>query len=745
MYFIYLLFTLLLLWIAIAGVTVLANKWIFSNGAASFALARSVGLVAIVLIMFFIEHFIGLGQLHFLLPVGIATAGFVLWKTRKDIKSKDFWRAEIVFIVAFIYALFWRLAFPSISPSSERMTDLFFISNYLQGVTLPPLDNWNPPHKFDYYYAFQHYGAALLGRIFQLNPGTSYNLSLALIGALPITLVWFIADKILSVSGLRGWRKAAPQWLLTLAIVFGGTGLTPLLHAVYKTPSADSFLTARQDDKAVERATQRYRNAVANAARENIIASVRFIGSSRDDLWGSQTDVNQGAAKLLLPETEPVIDDHRMVLPSENFGYQFFLGDYHPTMGGFFLLLIALALLLSIADPNLVGRNIPLQPSQLTALNSNRRAEKIAQGLLAALVPIMIATNTWTFPLLVFLIIGWIAYRYLSGAKSNFAASHVETDSGNNAATEPARAVSWVWLLGGGLVATFLLYPFFITFLSGTLPTPVAWVNGDQHTPLTRFLALHWPLLLLLGLGFWEGRYRRIAWYFSSLWLVLLILSEIIYIDDPTAAQYARTNTVMKWWGWIQVGVLASVGALVLSSTLRAIRWSGAVILVLLTFPAGLDLARYAVYSGKHYFGDLSGHRWYTQTASNRQMFEYLQAAPDGIVLERVIDNAYSNTSIYGIFTGKPVLLGWPSHLRTWHGDVPRVWIMKDAIESFYKGEQENPSAWLRSLDVRYVVFSPSDNNKVFDKINSDIKAHYSWQEFEHSRHRHTGIWVRID
>ena len=49
-------------------------------------------------------------------------------------------------------------------PSSEMVTDLYFIANYLDGSTLPPLDHWYPPHVFNIYYAFQHYGAALLGR-----------------------------------------------------------------------------------------------------------------------------------------------------------------------------------------------------------------------------------------------------------------------------------------------------------------------------------------------------------------------------------------------------------------------------------------------------------------------------------------------------------------------------------------------------------------------------------------------------
>jgi uncharacterized membrane protein len=121
-----------------------------------------------------------------------------------------------------------------------------------------------------------------------------------------------------------------------------------------------------------------------------------------------------------------------------------------------------------------------------------------------------------------------------------------------------------------------------------------------------------------------------------------------------------------------------------------------------------------------------------------------LKDAPKGIVLENIYDNSFCNTSIVSIFNDKPVLLGWPSHLNTWHGNVPRVWILKDEIVKFYRGEMDNPQNWLDSHDVQYIVFGGEDHDAHFNKINNQIKSSYEWHEYNHSRQRHTGLWIKI-
>jgi hypothetical protein len=677
MYLIYLASTLLFIWISVAGVTLMSRRYF-----PDIAIARSIGLLLVVLVLFFVEHFFGLGKLNWMLPIAVTFGIFMLWKNNIKTLSKEYWQSELVFVLAFLYGLFWRYSYPGISPSSEKITDLFFISNYYPGDTLPPLDNWNPPHLFDYYYAFQHYAAALLGRVFNLDIGVCYNISFALLAALPLTLAW-------SVSGYYIQKKIL-RILLVCTLAFGGTGFSPILHLAIQSPVAP--------DTENKSEWVQYERALENYSRRNIISSVRFIGGELDTKFSADNKRSQSTADEAQPVNNKTKSRPLMVLPSENLGYQFFLGDYHPTVGGFFLLLLAFALIVH---------------------SEHNRESRLSPALLALCVPVMLITNTWTFPLIVILIGGWIAFRFIY-----------------------RMPVDWLALIAGGVAGTFLIYPFLTGFTANSLPTPIDFVRGDMHTPISRFLGMHWHVLLLLCLGLFEKKYRRLSITLSVTWMFMLIISEFIYIDDPTGAQYERTNSVMKWWGWIQTGVVVTLGAVCLGSSKKWIRWGTVVIFMIINI-AALDLARYWYYSGRHYQGKLAGHDWYTNNPTNRMVFEYLKEAPKGVVLESVLDNAYSNTSIYGIYNDKPVLLGWPSHLNTWHGKVPRVWILKSEIDQFYRGEMGDSLNWLASNDVEYIVFGPSDKDEHFHKINGHIKSSYVWHEYNHSRQRHIGLWVK--
>jgi uncharacterized membrane protein len=678
MYLIYLASTLLLIWISVAGVTLISHRFL-----SDIAIARSVGLLLVALVLFFVEHFIGLGNLHWMLPITVLVGAWMIWKGKQDFSSSGFWSSELVFALSFLYGFLWRYSFPGISASSEKITDLFFISNYYPGDTLPPLDNWNPPNLFDYYYAFQHYASALFGRVFNLDIGTCYNLSFALLAALPLTLAW-------SVSGLYIQKKAL-RVLLVCTLALGGTGFSPILHLAIQSPDAPDT-----NDK--NKITQ-YEHALGSYSRRNIIDSVRFIGGDNDKKVVTEIQsINSNSTVKSTANSKPQ-NKELTVLPSENFGYQFFLGDYHPPLGGFFLLALSFALI---------------------AYSEKNRESRLGQALLALCVPVMLITNTWTFPLLMVLILVWLSFRLIY-----------------------RQPIDWLALIFGGLIGTFLIYPFLIGFTANSLPTPVDIVTRDLHTPISRFLGLHWPIILLLSFGFFEKKYRRLSLTLSVTWLMLLLVSEFIFIDDPTGGKYQRTNTVMKWWGWIQTGVVLSLGAVCLGSSRKWIRWSTVLVFMTINIIA-VDLARYWHYTGKYYQGKLAGHHWYTQNDSNRMMFEFLKDAPKGIVLENIYDNSFCNTSIFGIFNDKPVLLGWPSHLSTWHGSVPRVWILKDEIVKFYRGEMDNPQNWLESHNVQYIVFGGEDHDAYFTKINNQIKSSYEWHEYNHSRQRHTGLWIKI-
>ena len=135
---------------------------------------------------------------------------------------------QIAFVCALLYGAIWRLSLPEIVEHNDRLTDFHLVSNYLAGERLPPLDYWLPYQRLDYYYTFQHYSAALLGRLFGLGPGASFNLAAILLAALVLALAWEFVS-LLSV-------RFSLRLLSVAALAIGGTGVSPLFHLITVTP-----------------------------------------------------------------------------------------------------------------------------------------------------------------------------------------------------------------------------------------------------------------------------------------------------------------------------------------------------------------------------------------------------------------------------------------------------------------------------------------------------------------------------
>ncbi|GHD67819.1 DUF2298 domain-containing protein [Jeongeupia chitinilytica] len=674
---IYYVLTLALILVHFAAVSAVVSRLI-----PSFHVARATGVLGITLACFFLEHFHGWGRLAGVWPFTTAIALLALWWDKDRLRTAGFVRSEALFWAFVGYGLMWKWFYPSIYPTSERVTDLFFIGNYLPGATLPPPDHWFPPRVFDFYYAFQHYGAALMGRLFAIRPGLTYNLAMPLLMAMSATLAWDIASRFIAGRALKV--------LLVVTLVLGATGASPMVHLV------------RQGDV-------NNPNAEVN---DRMWASARFVG-----LYDQRLDTE--LAQSLYPRETRF---EARELPLENFGYQYFVGDYHPPLGGFFLLLLALAL--------------------MAMVETGSGSRRINTALIGLTVPVTIATNAWVFPLQALLVAGWAAWRHRRPL-----ASGAPADPPADVPTAPGT--DWPALVAGGTVAFLLLYPFLAGFASKSLSTPIRLVAAMDHTPLLQYLTLQWPLLLLIALGLVAGaaqrRTRGFTLYAALAFGALLLLSEFVFVDDPSGGRFERTNTVMKWWGWIWTGGLTVLGALLLGQSRRWIKVAVAASLALITLSYGWDTLRYLANASPGDRGRLDATAVYTQDPAARDLLALLARQPDGIVLENVYGDAYTDSNIFAAFTAKPSLLGWPSHLITWHGNTPEVWITRDQIRTFYAGTQADPLGWLTQKNVRYIVWTPRDaqNPQAWSQLQQAIAAGYSWQPTSAAGQLPVGLWVR--
>ncbi|MFY9925276.1 MAG: DUF2298 domain-containing protein [Opitutaceae bacterium] len=210
-----------------------------------------------------------------------------------------------VCVAIFLYAMLWRFSFPDIDGGSEKIADFSYICSYYTGATIPVPDVWFSPYPSTQYYSFQHYAAALMGRVLLLPPGSAYNIGYCLLVALGGTA---FAGAVFMVS-----RKAWTRTLVLACFVIGGTGVTIINHFT---------------DRDVTPWT-----------------AMRYIGSAQMDKPPLGPWLKAYNSRFTVPE--PDSNSFVMELPGEIYSYVVFLGDYHAPLSGYYLLgLCAMAMIL---------------------------------------------------------------------------------------------------------------------------------------------------------------------------------------------------------------------------------------------------------------------------------------------------------------------------------------------------------------------------------------------------------------
>ncbi|PKF61959.1 hypothetical protein CW745_08205 [Psychromonas sp. psych-6C06] len=675
MHLIFLFLMVLIITINFSAIALFATRWV-----SHYALAKISGLLLLCLTLFFIEHFIGLGNLNWLWPISTCFSLFYLAKNKTTL-FKQHKTCELVFFIGLVYGLMWRLAFPDINGQSEDLTDLAFLSSYYPGHTLPAVDNWLPPYSFNFYYAFQHYCGALLGRWLALPIGMTYNVAFAVLLAFLVSMVWSIAS--LATS------KYLPRVLLVVAVVMGGSGISAFVPFMYQANAKDA---GGQSYESLSR----------------LWSSVRFIGMYDKNV---STDFGKSLVGIESTEKAPQNPD----LPIETIGYLTMQGDFHPPLGGFLLVLIAICAILLIEQP----RAYPINPNAPPTKGAY-------QAILVATGPLMWITNTWVLPLQSILVFAWIAYRCIR-----------------------KLSVNWTAIILGGLIPLFLMLPFLNEFTRSALSLSIGLVSSELRTPFVSGLLLLWPQLLLLAIGAYLGRKQPIIWLFVVTFTLFLIASELFFVDDPMGGLYERFNTTLKWWSWLQVAVVVSLSTLFMASKNRIVRGVNLIVLFALASYA-LELAYYFNKTSKPSRGKLKGDYFLTKDQIKKQTLEYLISAPYGVVLEGIDNAAYGKTSSFALFSNKSSLVGWHSHESQWRGHPAFINQRGSDARAFYQGELENSLAWLQQNRVTYIVWSQEDSTRAKQqntrqRIHSRIHLQYHWVAIQKYGYEEYGIWVLKD
>jgi uncharacterized membrane protein len=290
------------LWINLLGAGLVGRRIVDD-----FAIARVVGVIAVCLVSFFLEHLAGWGPHPPLLPLTTAFSVWLIWRDRRVVMRN--WETEVLFAAGFAYCFLWRYAAPDIDDTGEKMPNLMMIEAYMRGTKLPAPDVWLPPFRANFYYSFQHYCASLLGRLLGVGPGVSYHLAYC-------ALVGFIAVLMGScVARLCDWRPGRVACLLALFV--GGSGSVVAAHLLLVHPG--------------------------------MLSCVRFLGGAIEH--DPPTWLGSRVIPWMMAPRIPARD-----LPMEPMSYVLITGDYHPPLAGYLLLALASTLIAAQATGAVGGR-----------------------------------------------------------------------------------------------------------------------------------------------------------------------------------------------------------------------------------------------------------------------------------------------------------------------------------------------------------------------------------------------------
>ncbi len=648
-------------------------------------IGRLVLLLFSVLVLFAFEHFQGLGALTLWPVTTIICLG--LLRASGVVLSRRFWLGELPFLSGFFLALAWRLTFPDITGNSEAFADLYFINNYLSGATLPPPDYWFAGQHFNFYYGFLHYCAAFMGRLFSLDPGLTYNIAWCVYLGFVVSIVWSFALRM----GLAGWARS----LIVAVVVAGGNGITPLLPLLVDYDNPNTAVN--------ERLTE-------NAARSNLWATIRWVGGmerTANTAFAASIqniDIAQGASRKDIRRSISADRKGGVLLGLPMLAFYIYLGDFHPPLASFLLLLLTLAMLVSLE------RGLP----QVQA--------KWLSGLVIATVPLALISNGWAAPPQALLVGSWLVMGIML-----------------------KRRLHWRAMITGGFVSLCLILPFLLTSSYETSLT-LKRISPDTANPL-QVLMYFWPVLLLFMLALFNRPMRAMTWMIAIVSLVIFIFPSLFNLEQPNSGANARFNTTFKFWEWFHTLAITYFLAAAMSASNRYGKYfAGSIGLALLLFVA--DVALVAAVSDKPSSFHIEGHRWFTRQLDDEALLKELSNAADGLVLERNLGPVYNPTSRFALFAGKPALLGWPGHIRQWRNHPPAVEALLGYSDKLYRGELEDKDAqsWLDRQRVQYIIWSTKESElgkEIFDGLNALLHDDYQWHAVNSDTRSPVGMWVR--
>jgi len=633
-----------------------------------------------------------------LIVFGFLIFNFFLWrKIKKEKEKKSLWQffliflEEFLFITAFFFWVFVRSQEPSIH-SLEKFMDFGFINSILRSHYFPPLDMWYSAdnlkpqgYPINYYY-FGHLTGALLIKLNNIKPAIGYNLILATIFALGITLVFsfvfnliFFSNQLITKKVKNGAFLGKLIFISLLASVV--TNLGGNFHTIYLF-------------------TKGYPN-------DNPIPFWQILS------WFNPTSYWYPNATRFIPYTI-----HEF--PS----YSYVVADLHGHV--FDIPFVLLTLLILLRFFFLFKDNLERQKSWFLMI--------VNTLLIGFMIAINYMTNAFDGPIYFLLAIILCFLIFKISAKFVYSLFIILYSFLFFSLPFSFHFKPFVGGVGVNCAPSFLvdigyLKPFL--FEKGNCQNSPFWMLftlwGFFWISFLIFLFLKEKLNDLLNKeNIFMIKMINFILVIFSFGTFLILISEFFYIKDIYPAHF-RANTMFKL-GY-QAFIMMSIASVIVFYQISNIKIFKIKILLKSIFIIMLFFVLiYPFFAIPSYYGDLrkrpeiDGSLWLKDSyPQDKEIIDYLNKNVSGqpVILEAQGDS-YTDYERISAFTGLPTVAGWWVHQWLWRGSADVVGKRIPDIVEIYEGKDIGKTReLLKKYHIKYVVVSSLERQK-YSNLNEE-------------------------
>ena len=644
--------------------------------------------LALVAVFNFIEHLVAVPSLLILLPILL---GATLWMA---VIGKFFKTVLVlptaVFLVCFALTYAVRCMEPDIMYTSDGVSDLNMINNFLQGQTIPPPDTWMPPFRLVSYYDLQHYAASIAARLLSVDIGHADNVSHALLNAL-----------VCVVAAGAAWRLSGQKLFATLALPFlilcASTGSVAYLvlfcHNTNPWLAADlsSGMTHPPDS-----------NPIWSWLANDLPAALH--GKTPDEILSHQT------LRLQVP------------------GFWTWRDEYHANDAGHLLSILAVLVVAEV----------------FTARRS------IWPWVLGALMPMLTATaSAWAMPITTLLCWSMLPKAWYFGRRPGpmnvtlgilFASVTVFWPAFFDVTSNPhVPSLKWIDPLDRVPLMEFLVqwWPIIVLWIvtaSCVVVALNAWLKpatAEKKPANPGRLAALDETLTRFGLSF------GVIGFLVTVPLMLLLI-ENFTIES-------RYNTIEKMWGYTWAVGLAGFFPIVAS---RAKVAGLMVAIVLIAYDSvSLGAFTYDLYANGSWDNSrfhLEGDQYLQHDEQSRRMLTAVGQYKRAIFLSGKCAYCYYEAPALTVFTGNQSYIAW-SWFESNANNPDEATAREKQDNDFYSGAMTNRLDFLRNKDITGVLIWPGDqiSDDALAALKTDLAPDYDYIDCKGPGPNNAGVFVK--